>query len=340
MPTVSIIIPTYNRASMLREAIQSVLDQTYSDFEVIVVDDGSTDETQEVVKAFSDSRIRYIFQENGGRSKARNRALSLAQGRYIAFLDSDDLFLAGKLEKQVAALDSEPGFAMVYSSAVCSDEQGRALSTCVFRAGASGMIYRRVAFYVPLTIILPTVMMRREVLAGVGGFDETMERFEDTDMWRRVARKFLILAIKQPLCTIRTHSDNELVSQNPEDILRALDHYVRKVFAEDQDEGTLFLRRGAARLYAHYGLTMILLDPGWMVSARRFLIRSIKYWPFQARPYPALMVTYLHRTPLLSVLKLLIGAWSAWLRARNRAVVRRAVNAQEDGPVDQERFDG
>lgn len=338
MPAVSVIIPTYNRASMLGEAIESVLDQTYSDFEIIVVDDGSTDDTQQVVKAFDDTRIRYVFQENRGRSNARNHALSLAQGRYIAFLDSDDLFVPTKLERQVAALDSEPRFGMVYSSAVCSDEQGKELSTCVFRASASGMIYRRVAFYVPLTIILPTVMMRREVVTGVGGFDETMERFEDTDMWRRVARKYPILAMRQPLCTIRTHSGNELASQNLEDIRRALDHYVRKVFAEDQDEGTLFLRRGAARLYAHYGLAMIFLDSGRMASTRRFLIRSIKYWPFQARPYPALVVTYLHWRPLMSALRLLARARSAWLRARHSVDMRRPAENEKTGTADQDRF--
>ena len=144
MPTVSVVIPTYNRALMVKEAIQSVLDQTYSDFEIIVVDDGSTDDTREVVTAFAD-KVRYVFQENSGRSNARNRAIHMARGRYIAFLDSDDLYMPHKLDMQVACMEKVPEFGMVYSTAVCIDEQGNDL-TRIYKANESGWIYRLVAF--------------------------------------------------------------------------------------------------------------------------------------------------------------------------------------------------
>ena len=318
MPTVSVIIPTYNRASMLREAIQSVLDQTYSDFEIIVVDDGSTDDTRKIVNAFFDKRIRYVFQENRGRSNARNHAFALAQGKYIAFLDSDDLFLPGKLEKQVAALEKEPGFGMVYSSAICTDEQGKEIPPFMYKATASGMIYRKVAFYIPLTIILPTVVMRAEVLSQVGGFDEKMERFEDTDMWRRVARRYPILAIREPLCRIRRHSDNELANQDPENIMRALEYYINKVFNEDKDESLIFRKRGAARFYLRYGLAVILLNPERLASARGFLVHSIKHWPLQIGAYPVLLITYLNWKQFLFAIALLARLRSAWLGALNR----------------------
>ena len=322
MPTVSVIIPTYNRASMLNEAIQSVLDQTYSDYEIVVVDDGSTDNTRNVVNKFSDKRVRYVFQENRGRSNARNHGISLAQGRYIAFLDSDDLFLPHKLERQVIALNENAEFGMVYSSAICTDEQGKEMG-CMYKATASGWIYSKVAFYVPLTIILPTVMLRTEVLSQLGGFDENMERFEDTDMWRRVARKFKILAIPEPLCRIRTHSDNELANQDPEKILGALKYYVDKAFDEDQGESRIFLRRAAARFYCRYGLA-VLLNPEWHDSARRFLVYSIKHWPLQIRAYFFLIATYRKGRLFMLAIRLLPKLRLAWLRCQNRIAGKRA----------------
>ena len=116
MPVVSAIIPTYNFGRFLGEAIQSVLDQTFTDFELIVVDDGSTDDTREVVGSFNDSRIRYIYQENRGLPAARNTGIKASRGEYIAFLDSDDIWLTQNLELKVKSLDSHPDAGLV-----CSD---------------------------------------------------------------------------------------------------------------------------------------------------------------------------------------------------------------------------
>jgi glycosyltransferase involved in cell wall biosynthesis len=273
---------------MVKEAIQSVLAQTYSDYEIIVVDDGSTDNTREIVTALSD-RVIYVYQQNRGRSTARNHAIHLARGKYIAFLDSDDLFLPHKLETQVTCLEKERDFGMVYSSATCIDEQGKETSF-MYKATASGRIYHKVAFYRPLTILLPTVMIRAEVLAQVGGFDEKMERFEDTDMWRRVARRYPILAISETLCKVRTHPGNELVNQDPEKILRALTYYVNKAFYEDRSENAIFLRKGAALFYLHYGQG-VLAQQRWRPIGRKFLHQSIRFWPFRIYPYWLLIRT-------------------------------------------------
>lgn len=104
-PRVSVVIPTYNRAQFIASAIESVLTQTFGDFELIVVDDGSTDRTSEIVTSISDPRLVFVRQDNAGRSTARNRALALAKGAYIAFLDSDDLYLPGKLALQIQYMD-------------------------------------------------------------------------------------------------------------------------------------------------------------------------------------------------------------------------------------------
>jgi glycosyltransferase involved in cell wall biosynthesis len=252
---VSVIIPTFNRCAFIGAAMESVLAQDYQNLEVLVVDDGSTDDTAFILAAVEDSRLRYVRQDNRGRSHARNVALELATGSYIAFLDSDDLYLPGKLTLQVNYLESHPSVGMVYTSATCIDEAGQPLEY-TYRAEASGDVYAQVAFFQPLTITLPTVMIRREVLALVGLFDERMERFEDTDLWRRIAKRYQVGAITEPTCKLRTHSDNELLSQDPTKILAAIDYYVEKVNREDGDIDPVVRGAGARRLYEYYAAAM------------------------------------------------------------------------------------
>lgn len=249
---VSVIIPTYNRAHFIKAAIQSVLEQTYSNLELIVVDDGSTDNTHDVVKLITDDRLLYIQQSNRGRSNARNHAISLARGKYIAFLDSDDIYLPNKIELQVNYLKNHSDVGMVYTSAYCINEQGEMLIHR-YEANVSGFIYENIAFFVPVTITLPTVMTYKTVLNQVGGFDEKMHRFEDTDMWRRISKIYRINAIPEFTCLLRTHSDNALLNQNPEQISTALDYYTAKILREDQIEIDInILNRGIARLYQYY----------------------------------------------------------------------------------------
>jgi hypothetical protein len=173
-------------------------------------------------------------------------------------------------------------------------------------------------------------MMRAEVLSRVGCFDENMERFEDIDMWRRVARRYSILAIPEPLCKVRTHPGNELANQDPEVVLGALTYYVRKAFDEDCEESVVFRRRGAARFYLRYGEAMV-WPPLWHGAGHKFLIKSIKYWPFQKFAYLLLIAWYLNkpmpkvtlplRRGLLVILMLVLAPLyttrAIWHRIRN-----------------------
>lgn len=276
-PYVSIIIPTYNRAPLIGAAIASVLAQTFSDFEVIVVDDGSTDETEKAVRELPDSRIIYIKQERKGRSRARNTALCLAQGRYIAFLDSDDLYLPAKLALQVSYLDSHPHIGMIYTSAYCVDCSGKALNE-KYIASVSGEIYKSIAFFRPVTITLPTVMVRREIFAEVGDFDENMHRFEDTDMWRRISKVAYIDALPEFTCKLRTHADNSLGTQNPDQLIASLDYYAHKILREDSAVGSLTLRIGLGGLYSYYGRAFLTI-PNWKDRGLSLLRQSNSYWP-------------------------------------------------------------
>lgn len=275
-PCVSVIIPTYNRAHFVADAVASVLSQDFPDFEVIVVDDGSTDSTAAAMAQFNDPRLVFMQQENRGRSQARNRALEMARGRYIAFLDSDDLYMPGKLALQVDYLDCHPVVGMVYTSAHCVDYSGRLLEER-YIASVSGWIYKAIAFFRPVTITLPTVMARRELFAHAGGFDEKMHRFEDTDMWRRISKLARIDAMPAFTCRLRTHTENSLAAQDPEKIMRALDYYVGKIMLEDASMGSLTLRRGIGRLYYYYGRAFLTV-PEWGGMGRALLAKSYGYW--------------------------------------------------------------
>ncbi len=277
-PRVSVIIPTFNRSIFIGEAIESVLKQSFGDFEVIVVDDGSSDATVDVVSAIIDDRLIFLTQENRGRSAARNRAIALARGKYIAFLDSDDVYLGDKLAWQVAYLDLHPDVDMVYTSALCIDDQGRLLDKQSYVASEEGYIYKEVAFFRPLTITLPTVMLRRKVLDSVGVFDESLDRFEDTDLWRRIAKKHRIGIIAEPTCRLRTHSENALIAQDPKTLVQSVEYYVAKIFREDADVGLNFLQGGASRLFEYYG-NALLSVPGWRRHGATMLKRSAEFAP-------------------------------------------------------------
>lgn len=278
IPAVSVILPTYNRAAFLGEAVASVLAQSFRNFELIIIDDGSSDSTAEVVCSFIDPRLVFLQQENRGRSAARNRALGMARGRYIAFLDSDDVYLEDKLERQIAYMERRPDVDMIYTSAYCIDERGNLLEGRNYVATVEGNIYEEVAFFQPVTITLPTVMVRREVIENVGGFDEAMDRFEDTDLWRRIAKKHRIGIIKEPTCRLRTHTDNTLRSQDPAKIIAAIEYYVAKIFQEDADMDAAFLRRGASLLYEYYGLAFVSV-PAWRHHGFALLRKSILSCP-------------------------------------------------------------
>lgn len=254
-PRVSIIIPTYNRANFLGEAVASALGQDYQDIEVIVIDDGSTDETKAVLATFQDRRLVCVDQENAGRSRARNRAIAMARGEYITFLDSDDYYLPSKVGTQVAFLDANPQFGMAYMSGFCVDDD-RLSHHNTYRASLTGKLYAQIAFFRPLTITLPNVMVRREILEQVGGFDEAMQRFEDTDMWRRISKVTLIGGIDEIGSHIRTHAGNKIDSVDPETLVSAIDYYVQKIHTEDKDVDPLVLGAGIRRLYEFYARAM------------------------------------------------------------------------------------
>jgi len=194
MPTVTVIIPTYNRAWVLKRAIKSVLAQDFHDFEIVVVDDGSTDNTTEVLESYQ--QICVIRQEHRGVSAARNAGIARASGRLITFLDSDDLWLPGKLSAQVAFFNNNP------DALICQTEEiwirnGNHVNPKKRHKKYSGMIFE---YCLELCIVSPSaVMMSRRLLDKIGTFDETLPICEDYDLWLRTACRFPVYLIDTPL---------------------------------------------------------------------------------------------------------------------------------------------
>jgi glycosyltransferase involved in cell wall biosynthesis len=249
---VSVILPSYNRAHFIAQAITSVLNQTYQNIELIIVDDGSTDNTQDVIATFDDERLRYIkLPKNIGRSFARNQGIRAAQGEFLAFLDSDDYFLPFKIEFQVNFLYANHDVQMVYTGAACISDIAEPIKY-FYHAPLSGYLYNEIAFFKPLTIILPTVMLRHKILTKIGSFDEKMNRFEDVDFWRRISKKFKIGAINEITCHIRSHEGNHVKSFPMKSFEDAIDYYAQKILTEDIDVDPIIIQAGLRRLYGHY----------------------------------------------------------------------------------------
>jgi glycosyltransferase involved in cell wall biosynthesis len=226
MPEISIVVPTYNRAHMLSDAIRSVLSQTFTDWELIVVDDGSEDATQQVVSSFDDPRIKYVFQVNKGLPGARNTGIRASTGAYLAFLDSDDLFLSQKLERQLATLARQPALGLVAGGHVEVDEHLRAHR--VVAPWRSCPTLTLDGWLTSCPFIVPSVLVRREWLDRVGLFDENMRFVEDWDLWLRLAHVGCAMDwLMEPVCCYRYH-DNSMVRNVPQmkaGMLRMLDRF-------------------------------------------------------------------------------------------------------------------
>ncbi|MDD4957510.1 MAG: glycosyltransferase [Candidatus Omnitrophica bacterium] len=198
---VSVIIPAYNSAELTVRTVNSVLGQTFRDIEVLVVDDGSGDDTGEKMKAFG-GRIRYIRKDNGGASSARNVGIKASTGGYLAFLDCDDIYMPEKIERSVGYLDAHPSCGFVHTSACYIDGEDRPIHIARYRRWKrSGQIADGLLLH--NFIINSTVVARRECLEAAGPFDEGIFMPADWDMWLRMAEMGEAGYIDEPLTLYR-----------------------------------------------------------------------------------------------------------------------------------------
>ncbi len=273
---VSVIIPTYNSAEYITEALDSVFAQTYKNYEVIVIDDGSTDNTKDVLKPYM-SRIKYIYKENGGVSSARNVGIKNAEGEYIAFLDSDDIWLPEKLERQIERFNSEPDLGLVYSNCIRFSENGIEQSSRKVKKYLEGDIFAKIleGYVLPTS----TVIAKKLCFDEVGYFDERFSVSEDYDMWLRISRFFKIGYVKGPLVKYRIRTSSIIRSTKIDSLFNAKKaviekniEYLDKTFNKEK-----FLKNRLFRLHFKWGIEFF--TKSYYKEAKEHFVKAIKYKP-------------------------------------------------------------
>lgn len=206
-PRVSVVIPAYNAAWCVRRAVDSVLAQDYRDYELIVVNDGSTDATAEVLAAYGDA-VRVVSKPNGGLSSARNAGIAAARGEYVAFLDADDWWLPTKLSHQIAILENQPELLFCSTTTMVQTPEGQRLAD--WRCGRGDRPALECIFAINAYVAGSgsAVLAKREAFARAGGFDESLRSLEDIDMWMRLAALGEFACIDEPLVVIEKRTDS------------------------------------------------------------------------------------------------------------------------------------
>jgi glycosyltransferase involved in cell wall biosynthesis len=273
-PRVSVVIPAFNHGRYVGEAVRSALDQSYPDLEVIVIDDGSTDDTREAIRGFGD-RVRYFHQENRGLAAARNRGIGESRGDFVAFLDADDLWLPRKLERQLEVFDRHPSVRLVYAGVFHVDCEGRVLQEIQPRhrgTTVSQLLLDNVVIGSGTTAVVP-----RECLKELGGFDECFSVCEDWELWLRIARRYELDYVDAPLAKYRLHAGN--AHKNQERMKAGRLALLDKFFADPTlPPGLRRVRRRAyGATYTHFGF--FYYSSGEFDRARMNLTQAIRICP-------------------------------------------------------------
>ena len=286
-PLVSIVIPTYNHAPMLKRALATVIEQTYQNWNAIVVNNYSTDNTLEVVAKFNDPRIQCVnFRNNGVIGASRNEGIKLATGEYVAFLDSDDTWFPTKVEKSVSSLEN--GSDLVCHAEYWIDESGKSR---LVTYGPSKAATHHNLIYKGNRISTSATMVRATLLKEVNGFDVSPELIstEDYDLWIRLAAKSNKFAfIDEPLGEYHRHDNN--VSANIEKHLAAELALLNKHFAVDSRLQNALARRRRKAL-AYYGAGRSLHRTSKYFLALKKYARSLIIWPMSLRLYAAVVLS-------------------------------------------------
>lgn len=303
-PIISVVIPTYNRAYLISRAVASVLQQSYSSFEIIVVDDGSTDRTAEVLAGFSDPRIRYLrLPKNTGGAAARNLGIREAGGRYIAFLDSDDEWLPSKLEKQVPVLErSNENLGVIYCNYAFIYPEG----IQDIRPGLRGHIFQEL-LKGSCPAITSAVLIDRLCFEKLGGFDERLPSYQDYDLWLRIAKHYQFDFVDSSLVRIHMPDFNRVSV----DLNRRIPGFI--IFLEKwgsqfrralgDSDYSRFIRESFGLFYSNAAAQSFHRHETWTGIKR--LIEAIGYTPLNMQLYGKLGLAILGGHRLYN----LVGGW-------------------------------
>ncbi len=288
MPEITVAILTYNRVKYLTPAIESVLKQTFTDFELLILDNSSTDNTESLVKSFSDQRIRYIKHPPVSPGVARNIGLENAKGKYVGYLDDDDIWLPEKLASQLAAFQSSPETtALVYGGYIKFDDTGREFGT--HNADLNGKILKQLLWSDPFTGSASNPLMRTDVMRSLGGYDPACLTSEDWEFYLRLADKYEIQSVPQIVLKIRHHTGARLGDRL--DAARSVEENVLKMF------GSKMGRR--LRSYYLQKIGGKLIRTGKKSEGRKKVIQAVIEWPFNIVAYGQFFVSFLGASPYM-----------------------------------------
>ncbi len=284
MPEISIILPPYNRAKTLPRAVQSILSQTFTNFELIIVDDGSNDNTTEVVRGFKDNRIKYIkIKENKGASAARNIGIKSAKGKYIAFQDSDDEWLPEKLRKQIdifRKVSSKIG--MIYTDMWEIVTKRKKYFYSPHIMPIDGIIYKKALRYFIKNIGLATAVIKKECFDKIGLFDEELPRYIDLELFIRISKIYQFYHITEPL--IKYYKTPRNISSSFENLIKA-----RKLILQKYSDSIKKDRKLLA--YHFYKLGNLLFSNNIKKRCKNSLFQAFKNDPLSLRIWLFLLLS-------------------------------------------------
>jgi glycosyltransferase involved in cell wall biosynthesis len=256
MPKVSVIIPAYNAMAYLPETLESVLNQTFTDFEVLIINDGSPDGIVEWASEIKDSRVKLISQENQGLSGARNTGIWSSQGEYLAFLDADDIWEAKKLEKQVEYLEKHLDVGLVSSWIANVDRNGNFID--LYDCSEGGKDLTKELFRSNILYCGSTPLVRRICFEKVGFFERSLSSAADWDMWLRIAVHFPIFVIQEPLVQYRRYPNS--MSTNFRLMIQELDEVMERSVQLAPKEFKNVERIGSSDLSTRYAWGYLIKD--------------------------------------------------------------------------------
>ncbi|NEQ49719.1 MAG: glycosyltransferase [Leptolyngbya sp. SIO3F4] len=282
MPAITVAIPVYNGARTIRSTLESILQQSFEDFEVVVIDDGSTDDTIKVVQQFDDSRIRLISYPNKGLAASRNRGIQQSRCELISFIDADDLWTVDKLADQLAILQNAPMTSVAYSWTDCIDQADR-FCRRGSHISAEGDVYEKLLMGNFLDSG-SNALFRKSVFETVGQFDESLKAAEDWDMFLRIAidHSFAVVPTVQILYRLSPQSMSANLERQERESLKVLD----QAFARKPQLSWLIKRRSLAQMYRY--LTFKALEScstrqqAW--TAGKYLTQAVYQDPVQLKP--------------------------------------------------------
>ena len=277
-PGVAVVIITYHGDAYVEKAIRSVLDQTFTNLELCVVEDGSRDKTESIVDGFADARARYLWRPNGGLSAARNTGIAATSAPLIAFLDCDDWWHPEKIASQVRALEADPEIGLVYSEGVAVNENTG--ETLQILSDAEGDILEKLLVRQCVAGSASSVIVRRSVIAEAGAFDESIKYAEDWECWLRLAAVTKVARVSEPHIFLKR---SQSFGQQTDAIRKSVRAFLEAAFLRHAPRFNNLRRRAFSQV--EFVASIDFLDRGDRGNSYRSLFRAIAECPWAAQNY-------------------------------------------------------